>query len=269
MAWAAKVAPKLARRKRALSIVLRFDADVQARKEAELAVIMQRIVDPAFPLELRLIIIEAAIAPQSLHWKPPDDGTLDTLADSFFRWPRGVETNVRILLQQTLVDVLLKAFLTTLSFNSMSPVTFTIPLPLEQNAMHIRRLVVKPPHLSSKTDGNIQGLTQTIEGVACLKSIFPRLEVCVYLLSIETYWIRRRYISQAEDDTMKEGLTRFVAAFLQNGPGKATNPGHAIIGRWSTCLQRMNSGVAVDGTECMLPEVIVSSPKCPVITSTV
>jgi hypothetical protein len=219
-AWAAKVTPKLERRKRALSIVLRFKADAQARKEAEVEAVMRRLADPAFPLELRLIVIEATIAPQFLHWKPPDDGTLDTIADPFFRWPRDVEIEARMLLRQTLVDVLLKAFLITLSFNSMSPVSFTIPQALEENATHIRRLVVKPPHLSSRTTGNITKLMATIESVACLRMIFPRLEVCIYLLSIETYWVRLRYIKQVERDTIKEEITQFVAAFLQNVPGK-------------------------------------------------
>jgi hypothetical protein len=199
---------------------LRFTADAQARKEAEVEAVMRGLAGPAFPLELRLIVIEAAIAPQFFRWKLPDDGTLDTLADSFFRWPRDIDIDTRILLRQTLVDVLLKAFLITLSFNSMSPVSFTIPQALEENAMHIHRLVVKPPHLFSRTNGNIMGLMATIEGVACLKTIFPRLEVCIYLLNIETYWIRPRYIKQAERDTIKEELMQFLAAFLQNGPGK-------------------------------------------------
>lgn len=126
-AWEAKVAPTLERRKEVVSLVLRYKADIHTRREARVADTMRRLVDPAVPRELLLTVIEAAIGSRSLHWKPSGEHSLEMQAFRFFRWPRGVEGNTKIVLRQTVASGLLRAFLMTLSMRFTPQGNLIIP----------------------------------------------------------------------------------------------------------------------------------------------
>ena len=222
-AWEAKVAPTLERRKDAVSLVLIYKADIHTRREARVADTMRRLVDPAFPRELLLTVIEAAIGSRSLHWKPSDEHSLEMQAFRFFRWPRGVEGNTKIVLRQTLGSVLLRAFLMTLSMRFTPQGNLIIPQGLQRNSMsrwHLRRLVLKPRTLTLASGGELHGLNENIGGVNFSGNLFPRLETCVCLLHISTPWSWGSYILRREEIVMKERLVEFIATVQRHGPGR-------------------------------------------------
>jgi hypothetical protein len=222
-AWEAKVAPTLERRKKAVSIVLRFKADMHAGREARVADTMRRLVDPAFPRELLLTVIEAAIGSRSLHWKPSDEYSLEMQAFRFFRWPRGINHNTQIILRQTVASVLLRSFLMTLSTKFTPEGKLVIPHGLQRNSMsrwHLRRLVLKPQTLNIGVGEGLCWLRGDIDGVKYVENLFPRLETCICLVHIRLPWGWRGHILRAEEIMMKERLVEFIAAFQRDGPGK-------------------------------------------------
>ena len=204
----------------ALAFVLRLKADYHARREALVADIMRRLTNPAFPPELLLTVIEAATGSQAFYWKPPEDHTLDMLAESFFQWPRGVDSDSRIVLRQTVANVLLKAFLVKLSLRLATQSTLMIPLSLNGNSIRVRRLVVEPYHIGVSTVGDLEGLEWGIRSVEVLKASFPRLETCICLLRPGSFWGARKTSPRMKDAEVKKGLAQFVAAFLRSGPGR-------------------------------------------------
>jgi hypothetical protein len=219
-AWEAEVMPKLERRKSALRLVLKFKADVHARREARVADTMQRLADPAFPRELLLMVIESATGSQSLQWWPSEDHTLDLLADSFFLWPRGVESDTRSILRQTVADVMLKAFLTTLLLRVTAQDTLMIPLSLNGNSIHVRRLVVHLTPMFIFARGDIYGCSADDRDMELLKLSFPRLEVCVCFLPIANFWPFLEKKPQANAGAARQRLAQVIASFLEFGPGR-------------------------------------------------
>ena len=219
-AWEAKVALVLERRRKALAIVLEFKADVHAHREARVAMVMRQLADPAFPRELLLNIIETATGSRSLYWRPSEDHTLDMIADSFFLWPFGVESDTQIVLRQTVADVLRKAFLTRLFLRVTTEGALMIPLSLNGNSAHIRRLVVGLSHISLTYGGHTYSSASKIHGMELLGLSFPRLEVCVCLLQLGNLWSLLSGLPRADVGAIKENLAVIVAAFLRSGPGR-------------------------------------------------
>lgn len=185
-----------------------------------MAMIMRRLVEPSFPRELLLIIIEAATGSQSLHSWPSEDHTIDMLADSFFLWPCGVENETRIILRQTVADVLLKAFLTTLLLRIATHDTLMVPLSLNGNSVHIRRLVVELPPMFLDGRGSLFVGAADIRGIELLRKYFPRLETCICLLRLGAFWSNLQILSRAKAAAVKKRLAEIVAAFLKYGPGR-------------------------------------------------
>lgn len=218
--WEAKSAPNLERRKKALVIVLRYKADEHSRREARVAMIMRRLVYPAFPRELLLMIIEAATGSRCLYWWPSEDHTLDMLADSFFLWPCGVENETRIILRQTVADVLLKAFLTKMLLRIATQDTLMVPLSLNGNSVHVRRLVFELPPMFLDGRGSLFVGAADIRGIELLQKYFPRLETCICLLRLGAFWTNLQVLSPRKAAAVKKRLAEIVAAFLKSGPGR-------------------------------------------------
>lgn len=181
--------------------------------------VMRRLVDPAFPRELLLIIIEAATGSRSLHWWPSEDHTLDMLAESFFVWPCEVESDTQVILRQAVADVLLKAFLTKILLRVTTKDTLMIPLSLNGNSIHVRRLVVELPPIFLTTGGRFNE-AESFRGLELLRTSFPKLETCIRLLRLGTFWIILDILPPAKVIAAKKILAEIVAVFLKFGPGR-------------------------------------------------
>lgn len=181
--------------------------------------VMRRLVDPAFPRELLLMIIEFATGSRDLHWWPSEDHTLDMLADSFFVWPCEVENDTQVILRQAVADVLLKAFLTKILLRVTTKDTLMIPLSLNGNSIHVRRLVVELPPIFLTTSGRFNE-AENIRGLELLRTSFPRLETCICMLRLGAFWSILKILPPAKVATAKKKLAEVVAVFLKSGPGR-------------------------------------------------
>ena len=219
--WEKPLGPKIHRRTQALTLVLKYKAETHARREVRVAGAMRRLTDPAFPAELRLIIIEATVEPRTMYWKKPMLRGLDWLTENFFVWPHGVEDFTRSMLRQTVADVLSKAFLVKMPMEYLlkrRAFLNTLHAPAVPPALHgiannIRRLVLDH-RVSLSVDGPwCLNLDEGIDGMKLMETIFPNLDVCIFLLKIETWHRTLR-------DRDVAAICKFIAAFLDHGLGR-------------------------------------------------
>lgn len=177
---------------------------------------MRRLVDPAFPRESLLIVIEAAVGYRSLHWKPSDEHSLEMQAFRFFRWPRGVGFSTQIVPRQTVASALPRAFLMTLSMRFTPQGNLIIPQGFQRHSMsrwHLRRPVSKPRTLNLGVGAEQRRLEEVIDGVKCSDNLFRGLETCICLVHISMPGGWHGHILRAEEIVVKKRLVEFVAAF--------------------------------------------------------
>jgi hypothetical protein len=167
---------------------------------------MRRLTDPAYPRELRLVVIEAATEIKSLQWWPSKHHTLDLLANSFFLKPPGVGSDTRAILRQTVASVLLKAFFTALLLRGTTQDTLMTPLSLNGSSVHVRRLVVHLPPTFLTAHEDLHGCNESVRRMELLKLSFPRLEICICVIPIASFWSVLRKLSQTKADAAKKRI---------------------------------------------------------------
>jgi hypothetical protein len=113
-----------------------------------------------------------------------------------------------------------KAFITALLLRVTAQDTLMIPLSLNGNSAHVRRLVVHLPPMFLTARGDHHGCSEGVRRMELLELSFPWLEICICLISIASFWSVLRELSHTKTDTVKEGLAQVIAAFLEFGPGR-------------------------------------------------
>ena len=84
------------------------------------------------------------------------------------------------------------------------------------HAHTLHRLVVDQSVLLLRKGPRYLNLDKSIESMSTVKTTFPTLEICIFLLRIETSWMS----DSPSDIAAKPPLVKFIAAFLGDGPGK-------------------------------------------------
>jgi hypothetical protein len=94
------------------------------------------------------------------------------------------------------------------------------PLSLNGSSVHVRRLVVHLPPTFLTAHEDLHGCNESVRRMELLKLSFPRLEICICVIPIASFWSVLRKLSQTKADAAKKELAQVIAAFLEFGSGR-------------------------------------------------
>lgn len=239
----------------------------QARKEAISMTCLNRMLGPAFPSEMLMAVLEAAIRSERLRWRATEPESLKAAVDAFFAWPSALNANMRTHLQGVAGRALLKKALIELPADftlSNGTTELNLPPAIAGNEKHIRHLVLEIK-LNPRNPACQVQLNMACRGIAPLSSRLPQLEVFVVSLFLERNDSEFRAesfdpkklalrnqkgwkITDVED--LKTTLVRFFDVLHAKGPGR-----HKFV----RFVDRKKDGFAHTGPLVKVPEFV--APK--------
>jgi hypothetical protein len=225
------------------------------------------MLNPAFPAEMLMAVLEAAIRSERLRWRATEPEPLKAAVDEFFAWPSALDANMRTQLQEAAGRALLKKAIIELpaEFTLNNGTTeLVLPPAIAGNEKHIRRLVLEIKMNPRNPACQVQ-LNMACRGVAPLSSRMPKLEVFVVSLFLERndsgfraesfdpkkLALRNQKgwkITDVED--LKTMLVRFFEVLHAKGPGR-----HKFV----RFVDRKKDGFANTGPLVKVPECV--APK--------
>lgn len=147
-------------------------------RKARIVPTMQRILQPEFPPELLIQVVEAYVYTQALRWHVGWKESLDKAVDRLFAWPTGEQQTPADIRQLANVPLLNHAIieLRAMFAPKSNYKSLTIPNALEGNEQHIRHMVLDlevVPHMYNRELERARG---AMGGLALQ---FANLETCV------------------------------------------------------------------------------------------
>jgi hypothetical protein len=228
--WEAEIVTRQRKWHEALKLVVKFKASNQAHDEERLSDIMDRLLQPSFPPELLLRVVEHLIKLRLPYCNIIESDELEKLADKCFRWPRNIASTTRTPLEQTAATAVVKVstIKSSWSFWRMSPV-------LSGHENHIRRLVLEirstPREFAEEALSDNHVWSIATWGKRC-----PNLKVCVLLLHFldkndgDMVFFNKATLSTFNYEpsstefvkrkiTLENMLVGVIDSFIRSGPG--------------------------------------------------
>lgn len=237
----------------ALRIVLQFRGKAHARRMARVAATMQRALQPDFPPELLIQVLEHNILPQHklLRWRVDHTSSLETATEKTLAWPPDTPQNTRFRLSQAaeipfLASALIELPIAALFPNPKSPLT--IPHALTGNEHRVRHLVLdlelpispKPSPNNFFKGQRLQALDQRLSlfsaSLPTLTRLFSNLTTCAVSILLDDPYnlisnnlnlhLKRKgpfnLILQPSHNSpdLRPTLVNFLTTFAKLGPGK-------------------------------------------------
>lgn len=209
----------------------------QARKQAISIACLNHMLGPAFPSEMLMAVLEAAIRSERLQWRATQPESLKAAVDEFLAWPSAFDANMRTQLQEVAGRALLKKAIIELpaDFTLNNGTTeLVLPPAIVGNEKHIRHLVLEIK-LNPRNPACQVQLNMACRGVGSLSSRLPKLEVFVASLFLERNESEFRAESFdpkklalrnqkgwkiADVEDLKTTLVRFFEVLHAKGPGR-------------------------------------------------
>ena len=209
----------------------------QSRKKAESLACLKRMLDPEFPSEMLLAILEAAVRLGRLQWHATEPGSQKAVVDEIFAWPSALEPDMRAQLQRAAGRALLKKAIIELpaDFTSSNSTTdLVMPLAIMATEQHIRHLVLEIK-LNPRSPACQAQLNKACRGIAPLSLRIPKPEVFVVSLFFEKH--EGEYLDKSfnpkklmlrnqtgwkttDSEDLKTTLLKFLNVLRVKGPGR-------------------------------------------------
>lgn len=230
----AKIALRSAKSAAASSAREELEHNEHVAKMDRIASYMERILDPTFPPELLLSVLEAALASERLRWRGDAD-SLESAVDEFFHWPPAIDQHQRRMIQRAAAPILPRTATIEIpaqfKLQGGGAMLLTIPKVLQGHEHHIRYLVLDV-RLDDR-DGASQGeLNKTCRAMDGMKAMFAGLKVCTISLLFDNRktTVGRSFVddklrlrnrtSFSQSETLKVSLVRLFNDFYERGPGE-------------------------------------------------
>jgi hypothetical protein len=203
-------------------------------KEAMFAATVKRMLEPGFPSELFLIVLETAVRCERLRWRATEPESLNAAVDEFFMWPFALEQDVRTKLQRATGRALLQKAIIELPVDltmSNGAAVLVLPLAILGNEQYIHHLVLDIK-LDTRDGAPQRQLNGACHGLGALCLRLPKLEVFVVSLFLggKTFELKsgsfaagtlalRNQSSYKANETLETTLVRFFDVMHARGPG--------------------------------------------------
>lgn len=226
----------------ALKLVLKFKADRYTYARALQVDCIERISNPSFPQELRALVVQTTVRTQIPYCRVDQSIPLARVANKAFRkLPEHLEEEMRSLLKHTATRAMQMHSLIAI------PAIFTLQFTLAASPEihecgHLIRYLALDLYTQPRDGAHSRELNRGSQSLASLKSLFPNLESCIVMVHLghntglalsqhihdqpgrqdfaSACLAFRNVIKANNIITLEDTLVRFIAAFLEGGPGK-------------------------------------------------